>query len=245
MWNIRTRQDLKNLSPSNNLLIRKFLKRHPNVVWEVPEEKYAEHRYDQVDTWAPSLFANRQLLLMNGNKISEEDAYQQVVREGGGGGNWHGVFEKLDHSTRWKNPRVMIEKLNMPKVIGSSLLDTYDALRKKETASGMLRMIDTKYKSTDAKRKEMEDLKSYQYAQGIRKDVLAEQNTLAAFREGAGVKLEKMKQEKRKSDFIAQWEDAKRAELAKLREENLRVAKMKEMQIRTARDDRKRVVSIV
>lgn len=68
-------------------LLDKFLKRHPEVAWKVPNTSAKD--------WAPTLFCRRQWELMQKQGLAEEVAYQQVVLEGGGGGDWFGC--QLEH----------------------------------------------------------------------------------------------------------------------------------------------------
>lgn len=70
-------------------LVKSFLNKHPHVAWQVPMVTVAD--------WPVTLFCRRQLTLMEDKNLSQEDAYMQVVKEGGGGGDWMGVWETLEH----------------------------------------------------------------------------------------------------------------------------------------------------
>lgn len=116
-------------------LLEKFLKRHPEVVWKVPNSSGRD--------WAPTLFCRRQNELMqrglDGKRgMSEEMAYQQVVLEGGGGGDWHGAELEHDQLKRVlkKTAAFTENKFSMPGMLdGYSLVREYRRLKDLESRS--------------------------------------------------------------------------------------------------------------
>jgi hypothetical protein len=91
-WGVtRDRKHLPTLQVPEEAYLQKFIKRHPEVAWKVPYDPFSDK------DWAPTGFAKRWRELIEKKKLSEEDAYQTVVKEGGGGGEWFGVWETLEH----------------------------------------------------------------------------------------------------------------------------------------------------
>jgi hypothetical protein len=115
-------------------LIKRFMRRHPEVVWKVP--------YDSISGkhWAPMLFAKRQAQLMRTQKLSEEDAYRAVVQEGGGGGDWNGVWESLEHDrikNALKKEAMFAADDNQRKKNGISLLTAYYEAQQLDVKRGL------------------------------------------------------------------------------------------------------------
>ena len=70
-------------------LVKSFLNKHPQVTWQLP--------LVEVNDWPVTKFCRRQASIMKDEGLSEEESYQRVVEDGGGGGDWMGIWETLEH----------------------------------------------------------------------------------------------------------------------------------------------------
>jgi hypothetical protein len=119
-------------------LLKRFLKRHPEIVWRVPYNNFAD------TLWAPTQFAKRQAELMKTKSLSEDEAYQEVVKEGGGGGDWNGVWETLEHDrvkSVLKKETQYVHDENQRKKNGVSLLKAYNEAQHADVKYGIAKTI--------------------------------------------------------------------------------------------------------
>jgi hypothetical protein len=152
----RRKANVKRLRFPIEDLLDKFLKRHPEVIWKVPCTDPKE--------WAPLLFVKRQLHLMQINEkdITEEMAYQQVVMEGGGGGDWHKCELEHDLLKRVLRKTAQFQEnaySNPGMMDGYSLLREYMRLKEVSTTedpSPFLHQAENLLMEKEAKRRELD-----------------------------------------------------------------------------------------
>ena len=133
----RDRSSMKEWTVRYEPLLEKFLKRHPEVMWKVPYNPFSDRE------WAPVLFAKRWEELKFKEKLDEEEAYRRVVQEGGGGGDWNGIWNTLEHDPI--KSIIKTESMHLPfaqrKATGISLLRAYQEAKHADAKAGVRKAI--------------------------------------------------------------------------------------------------------